>query len=109
MLVGICAGILTTGCWLPQVVKSLRSRKVEHFSWIYLIAATTGIGLWFAYGVMKGDIEIWLANGLSCLAVLVLLVLKVHVTAKNSTILDASALPAVVPESPVDEIATVPI
>ena len=83
MLVGLIAGILTTGCWVPQVVKSIRSRKVEHFSWIYLIAASTGISLWFAYGVMKSDVEIWLANGLSCLAVLVLLGLKLHVTVEE--------------------------
>ena len=78
MLVGILAGVLTTGCWVPQVVKSLRSRKVEHFSWIYLIALTTGIGLWFTYGIIKADPEIWLANGLSGVAVVVLLVLKLH-------------------------------
>ena len=80
MVVGLLAGILTTGCWLPQVVKSLRSRKVEHFSWIYLIALSAGIGLWFAYGVLKNDVEIWLANGLSAVAALILLGLKLHVT-----------------------------
>jgi MtN3 and saliva related transmembrane protein len=108
MLVGICAGILTTGCWLPQVVKSLRSRKVEHFSWIYLIAATTGIGLWFVYGIMKDDVEIWLANGLSCIAVLVLLVLKMHVTVKDAPTLDATAQATAAPIPPV-EVAKVPI
>ena len=80
MVVGLFAGILTTGCWLPQVVKSLRSRKVEHFSWIYLIALSAGIGLWFAYGILKNDMEIWLANGLSVIAALILLGLKLHVT-----------------------------
>lgn len=39
-----------------------------------------GIGLWFVYGVIKADVEIWLANGLSGIAALVLLGLKLHVS-----------------------------
>lgn len=80
MVVGLLAGILTTGCWLPQVVKSIRSRTVEHFSWIYLIALSAGISLWLIYGIIKSDMEIWLANGLSVIAALILLALKAHVT-----------------------------
>jgi MtN3 and saliva related transmembrane protein len=101
MLVGIFAGILTTGCWVPQVVKSLRSRKVEHFSWIYLVALTTGIGLWFTYGIIKGDAEIWLANGLSGLAVIVLLALKLHTSLHGIT---GEALEEPLPLTPLVEV-----
>jgi len=59
------------------VIKSMRTRKVDEFSWLYLMAGFLGIGLWFVYGLIKRDLEIWLANGLTDFAVLVLLLLKV--------------------------------
>jgi MtN3 and saliva related transmembrane protein len=83
VIIGILAGILTTSCWVPQVIKSLRTRKVDEFSWIYLMAGFVGIGLWFVYGLLKSDLEIWLANGLTDFAVLVLLLLKVTTSVRG--------------------------
>jgi MtN3 and saliva related transmembrane protein len=83
VIIGLLAGILTTACWVPQVIKSLRTRKVDEFSWLYLVAGFVGIGLWFVYGLIRRDHEIWLANGLTDLAVLALILLKLMTATRS--------------------------
>lgn len=71
--IGIGAALLTTGSWLPQVLKSWHSRSVKDFSWGYLVLLTAGISLWLAYGVFRRDLAIAGANAatLAFLAVLI--------------------------------------
>jgi MtN3 and saliva related transmembrane protein len=57
-LLGTISGILTTGAWLPQVVKSWRSRSAADFSWGYLGMFAAGVFLWAAYGVVRRDIAV---------------------------------------------------
>ena len=61
-LLGLAAATLTTGCWLPQLVRSWRTRSVGDISWLYLLVLGTGISLWLAYGVVARDVVIVLAN-----------------------------------------------
>ncbi|MFN8122330.1 MAG: SemiSWEET family transporter [Thermoleophilia bacterium] len=68
-LLGLGAGALTTGCWVPQLARSLRTRSTGDLSWGYLLALLAGIGLWFAYGAAQSDAAIMVTNGLSLLAV----------------------------------------
>ena len=50
IVLGLVAGALTTGCWLPQLLKSWRTRSTTDFSWLYLAVFRTGIALWMIYG-----------------------------------------------------------
>ena len=67
-LLGISAGALTTGCWVPQLARSLRTRSTADLSWGYLLVLLAGIALWFAYGVALSDPVIVVTNGLSLMA-----------------------------------------
>ena len=80
MLVGLLAGALTTGCWLPQLVRSFRTRNTDSFSWAYLITISTGVALWFAYGLIRADVDIILPNLISFLFTVSLTVLKLRIT-----------------------------
>jgi MtN3 and saliva related transmembrane protein len=74
--IGFCAAILTTVAFTPQVVRTWR-RGGDELSWVMLALFGAGVGLWFVYGYLRMSGPLMLANGLTGLQVLVLLVLKV--------------------------------
>lgn len=61
-VLGLAAAVGTTGAWLPQIVKTFRTRSARDFSWGYLTLFTTGVTLWAIYGVLRNDIAIYGAN-----------------------------------------------
>ncbi|MFF5227804.1 SemiSWEET family sugar transporter [Dactylosporangium sp. NPDC000521] len=77
-VLGVLAGILTTGCWLPQLARSWRTRSVGDISWFYLLALASGVALWVAYGASQGDLPIVLTNAATGAALLTLSVMKLR-------------------------------
>jgi MtN3 and saliva related transmembrane protein len=73
---GLLAGVLTTACWIPQIVRSARTRSTGDLSWPTLCACMTGLSLWLLYGVLLADPAIMAANSSSLLALLSLAALK---------------------------------
>ena len=61
-LIGLVAAIGTTGSWIPQAVKTIRSGSARDFSWSYLIMFSTGVALWSLYGMLRNDMVIVLTN-----------------------------------------------
>jgi len=76
--VGIVAGTLTAGSWVPQVIKTWRSRSAGDFSWGYLGAFTLGVMAWEVYGLLVGDIAVILANIITLLLLLVVIAIKLR-------------------------------
>lgn len=73
---GYVAGALTTLSFLPQVVRSARTRSAAGLSWLWLLCFGTGVGAWLIYGVVRHDAAIVCANAATLLAVLVLVGLR---------------------------------
>lgn len=69
-LVGTSAAILTTACNVPQLKKCWDSGSAGDISLKMLLSLASGVALWVAYGVLKGDFLIAAANGASLLLVL---------------------------------------
>ncbi len=60
--IGLVAASFTTIAFLPQVVRTIRTRDTAGISlWTYLLFCT-GVVLWLAYGLLKADLPIILAN-----------------------------------------------
>ncbi|MGF1460283.1 MAG: SemiSWEET family sugar transporter [Leptolyngbyaceae cyanobacterium] len=59
---GIVAGSMTTLAYLPQVLKTWRSRSADGMSWSMLIILCLGIALWLVYGVYVHDMPLIMAN-----------------------------------------------
>jgi MtN3 and saliva related transmembrane protein len=74
--VGLLAGLLTTGCWLPQLLRSWRTRSTGDISWTYLAVLTAGVGLWFVYGVMTGAVAVIATNVATVVALFTLATFK---------------------------------
>lgn len=80
-IVGLAAALLTTLCWVPQLLRAWRTRSANDLSWAYLIVFSAGVALWLAYGISQLDLPIILANAFTLTAVLGLLELKRRGTA----------------------------
>ncbi|MBI5561523.1 MAG: SemiSWEET transporter [Deltaproteobacteria bacterium] len=76
-LLGLIAGTLTTASFLPQVVKAWRSRHTSDISGLMFYMLAVGIVLWLAYGIIKWDIPLMIANGVSLVLVSMITYFKV--------------------------------
>jgi MtN3 and saliva related transmembrane protein len=76
VIVGLLAAVLTTGSWIPQLVRVWRTRSTDDLSWGYLATFATGVFLWLVYGLYREDAAIVLANGFTFAAVLGIIELK---------------------------------
>ena len=78
LTIGIIAACLTTGAWLPQVVKTFRTKSAHDFSWAYLVMFFCGVFLWAIYGFMRQDIAVIGANVVTVVLVLGVMVVKLR-------------------------------
>ena len=76
-LIGFIAAILTTVAFVPQVIKSWRTRDLSGVSLTMYSLFTVGVALWLAYGVMLGNWPIIIANAITLLLAGFVLVIKV--------------------------------
>lgn len=61
-LIGYAAATLTTISFVPQALKTLRSRDTRSISLGMYITFTAGIALWFCYGLVLGSWPMIIAN-----------------------------------------------
>ena len=61
-LLGLAAAFCTTTAFMPQVVKTWRSRSTADISLSMFSLMVFGIGLWLAYGISIGDMTLIIAN-----------------------------------------------
>jgi MtN3 and saliva related transmembrane protein len=53
--VGASGAVLTTLCWLPQVLKVIREKETRALSLSATVAFSVGVVLWLVYGLAIGD------------------------------------------------------
>lgn len=75
---GVAAGVLTTLSFVPQVVKTWRTKSVEDVSLWMLLAFNGGITLWLIYGILTSKPSIIFANAITLVLALTLLALKLR-------------------------------
>jgi MtN3 and saliva related transmembrane protein len=78
LLLGFAAAFGTTAAWLPQVVKTWRTRKADDFSWTYLALFSTGVALWLVYGCFRHDAAVIAANAVTLVLVAVVTFVKIR-------------------------------
>ena len=78
MVLGFVAGIFTTASFLPQVVKTWRTRSAEDLSYGMIVLFLAGISLWLVYGIQIQSLPIILANGGTIILLFILLGMKIH-------------------------------
>lgn len=61
-LLGLLAGTLTTTAFIPQVLKTWKSKSAKDLSLGMFSIFTTGVLLWLAYGIIINDMPVIAAN-----------------------------------------------
>lgn len=74
--IGLLAGTLTTLSFVPQVLKIWRTRSGRDVSYGMFLLFSLGVGLWLIYGIARSAPSIILANAVTLVLALTVLVLK---------------------------------
>lgn len=77
-LIGWLAGALTTISFLPQVVKVWRTRHTRDLSLPMYLIFLVGLSLWTYYGVLTRSVPIIVANSVTLLCCIYIVVMKVR-------------------------------
>ncbi|GAB6051753.1 SemiSWEET transporter [Magnetospira thiophila] len=66
-LLGFAAATCTTLAFLPQVLKTWRTRSTEDISLTMFLVLCGGIVLWLIYGMLTEDWPLMVGNGITLL------------------------------------------
>ena len=76
-LIGLVAAVLTTVGFVPQLVKTIKTKSVEGISLTMYLVMFFGLIFWLIYGFLIDSFAIKLANIVSGILVFSMIVLKV--------------------------------
>ena len=76
--VGYVAAALTTVAFVPQALKTLRTRDTSGISLGMYVVFTVGLCFWLAYGIVLGSWPMLLSNVVTLALALVILALKLR-------------------------------
>ncbi len=76
--IGSLAAVCTTLCWVPQALKIIREKQTQGISLVTQAVFTIGLTLWFIYGLLLTNWPLILANAVTLVLSLVILILKVR-------------------------------
>jgi MtN3 and saliva related transmembrane protein len=75
-LIGSIAAVCTTAAFVPQVIRVWRLRAAEEISLATFLLFAVGTFVWLLYGVVIGSWPVILANGVTFVLALSMVVLK---------------------------------
>ena len=81
---GYFAAILTTTAFLPQLIKTLKSKKADDVSLTTLIMFIIGVISWIIYGYKISSIPILIANLITLILNLLILISKIYFSQNSS-------------------------
>lgn len=76
--VGLAAGALTSIALIPQVIKIWHTKHADDISASMFVIFTVGVALWLIYGIQAGSLPVMLANAVTLVLALVILILKYY-------------------------------
>lgn len=77
-ILGLIAGFLTTVAFVPQVVKTWRSKSARDLSLVMFSLFCTGVFLWMIYGIMIDELPVILWNVITLILALIILFFKLR-------------------------------
>lgn len=77
-IIGLCAGAFTTLSFVPQLARTLRTRRASDMSGWWLAGFIGGLTLWLIYGLLLPSMPIIVANVATLLLTLPILAIKIY-------------------------------
>ncbi len=75
-LLGYFAGLLTTCAFIPQVIKTWKTKSASDLSLAMFLVFSLGVLCWFVYGLLLGEAPMIVWNLVTLLLAMALLVMK---------------------------------
>jgi MtN3 and saliva related transmembrane protein len=79
-IIGLTAACCTTASFLPQAIKTFRTKDTSGISLSMYILFTFGTLLWFIYGWVSNNLPVALANGITLVLAAAILYFKIKQT-----------------------------
>ena len=79
---GYFAAFLTTLAFLPQLIKTISTKKADDVSLTTLIMFLTGVSSWIIYGYMISSTPILIANIITFILNFLILLFKIYFSKK---------------------------
>lgn len=76
-VIGYIAGSLTTISFFPQLIKIFRNKKADEISFAMYSVITLGMILWIVYGLYLKSVPIIVANTISTMATIMIMILTI--------------------------------
>ena len=77
-IIGIASGTITTISFLPQVIKTHKTKHTKDLSLGMLALFALGVALWFIYGLLIDELPVILANAVTLVLVSYILFMKIR-------------------------------
>ena len=76
-IVGLVAGLTTTFSFIPQVIKTIRTKDTSSISLVMYVFYVSGIMLWFVYASLIHQPVIMFTNSFSFILGTTMLIMKI--------------------------------
>ncbi len=77
-LIGYAAATMTTASFLPQLVRVVRLRSARDISLAMFLVFSCGTFAWMVYGFLSHSPPVWIANAITFLLSMSILILKLR-------------------------------
>lgn len=86
-ILGFTAAALTTGSFLPQAIKTIRTKDTRSISLFMYLLFSIGTLLWLLFGLLSNNIPIVVANAITLVFAVIILIYKIKFGKGIDTIL----------------------
>lgn len=76
-ILGLVAAACTTISFIPQALKTIKTKNTKDLSLSTYILLTIGLTLWLIYGFLVKDLPLIVANGVTSIFIVTILVMKI--------------------------------
>ena len=78
IILGYLAATCTTLAFIPQVIRTIKTHSTKDISLAMYLIFSFGILFWFIYGILLDQLPIILANGITFVLAVIVLIQKIR-------------------------------
>lgn len=84
-IMGFAAAVLTTSSFVPQAIKTIRTKDTRSISFFMYLLFSAGTLLWLLFGILSDNLPIIIANAITLVFAVIILSYKIiHLNRKNN-------------------------
>lgn len=77
-IIGYAAAFFSTVSFVPQVIKTLKTKDTSGISLLMYSVFTAGVALWLIFGIMTANMPVTIANVIVLILASMVLVMKIR-------------------------------